>query len=153
CSLGIGDERSQVCPLLRPDPLTRRTPAERAVERETVWRQLFEAAAALRTGPMQAEALDGPFRFGAIVVDLSDMQPAPPQIEGYFDRVGDPPAPALRDRESVDDDFDVVFAPAIELGHFIEGVSRSVDAHAAQALRTQTFPQSFVSVADDDFLR
>ena len=71
----------------------------------------------------------------AVVVDLSDVQPSAPHVEGGLDRVGDPSAGRLRDRQPIDDDFDFVFPPAIELGNFIERIGRPIDADAARAGR------------------
>ncbi len=56
----VGDEHRRVGPVLDAQALADRAPAERAVEREVVRRQLLEAPPASVADPMLAVAVDGP---------------------------------------------------------------------------------------------
>ena len=64
-AFGIGDQGGEIRSLFGSQALARRAPTERTVERETVRRELLEAAAALMAGEMQAVAIDDPFLFGS----------------------------------------------------------------------------------------
>ena len=152
-ALGIGNQGRQIGSLLGSQALARRAPAERTVERETVRRELFEAAAALMAGEMQAVAVDNPFFFGDRIVDAGDEDRPAAQIEGRLDRAGDSRAGLGIDGDAVDDDLDGVLATAIDLRHVFEPIHLAVDPHPQKTLQLHPLPQRVVALADGDFLR
>src|SRR5438132_343917 len=86
----IANEQGWASALLHAQAFTRRTPAEWAVEREVVWVERFEAAAAAIAGEVQAELLDLPLRLRPLVVHMGNVQIAAAHLQPGLYRVGEP---------------------------------------------------------------
>ena len=111
----VGDQDGGVGPVLDAQPLADRAPAERAVEREVVRRELLEAPPAAVARAVLAVAVDVPVRLVGLVADPGDVDHALAQVERRLDRVGQPRPGRPADHRAVDDDLDPVLAAMAQL--------------------------------------
>src|SRR5262249_789264 len=91
-ALGVADHEAEAGALLHAEALAAGTPAERAVEREMMRIERFEAPAAALAGKMLTVALALPLGLGLAILDKGHVHHAAAEFQGRFDRVGHPAA-------------------------------------------------------------
>ncbi len=126
----VGDQPRRIEVVHRAEPLALRARAVRRVERERAWRHLGHAHAAIgaRQPPREQPV--------AAVVGVDDDDVVG-ELEGDFDRFGEPALdPGLED-QAVDHHVDRVIAPPIQLDVFVERPRLSVDPQLGEAARAQ----------------
>ena len=150
---GIGHEVGLVGSDLHPQPFTRRTPAQRRIEREVMRGQLLKAAAALFTGKMQAEPVFPPLRLGLILLDMGDPQDSQPQFQCRFDRIGQASPLLGIERHAVHDDVHDMLPPPVHFRNVFQPMGFAVDADSGKTLLLQLQPQLIIRRPDWDLLR
>ena len=142
----VGDEHRRVGAVLHAQPLADRAPAQRAVEREVVRRQLLEAAAAAvarrGAGCSGRRASCGSL---GLVADPRDVDDPLAQVERRLDRVGQPRAGRPADDRPVDHDLDLVLAAVAQLGRAVQADRLAVDPHPGEARGPQLVPERLVA--------
>ena len=109
---------------------TRRTRAERVVERERARRKLLERDAAVRAGVVLREQ-----EFFAVL--HRDDREVLPERERVLERFGEPAFDAVLQNDAVDDRLDRVLFLLVERGDLLDRIHLAVDAHAHVALALQ----------------
>src|SRR5262245_25865741 len=115
--------------------------------------QLVEAAAALVTDAVLAEAIDRPALLAGFIADPRDVHHALAKIERRFDRVSQARPRRSAHHGTVDHDFDFVLAPMAQLGWAVEADRLAVDSHPCEAGCTQVVPERFVALTIAPFNR
>ena len=125
---------------LRSQPFARRAPAQRTVERETVRRQLLEAASAAIAGKMLAVISVRHCDSGTSSTGYATCRTPVPSDQGVLDAVGYARSPLGTDRDPIDDHFDRMLAAAIDRRRLVDRVRLPVDAHPQIAGRANLVP-------------
>ena len=139
---GVGDEHRRVGPVLRAQALADRAPAERAVEREVVRRELLEAPPAAVARAVLAVAVDVPLGLVRLVAHPRDVEHPLAQVERRLDRVGQPRAGRPADDRPVDHDLDPVLAAMAQLGGIVEVDRLAVDPHPREPRGAELVPEA-----------
>ena len=134
---GIGDDQLRVDLHLRAEPGAGRAGAEGRVEREGSRFQVVRRHRVLvGAGQLLGEpAL--PLRVRGRQVDEVERHQSAGQLQRGLDRVGQPAAGVVADREPVDHDVDRVLLLLGEGGHVVQVVGDPVDPHPRVALADQ----------------
>src|SRR6185436_5100275 len=131
--LGVGDDQVGVDLHAGAETVAVDAHAQRAVERERLWRQLGQPDAAVRAGARFAVgalarlALDG------------DQDRTAAGLDRGLDRVGEARALAGVDGDPIDHDLDGVLLLLVEGGDVFQALDQPVDAHAHEAGLARVF--------------
>jgi len=125
---GITNQQRRRSAALNAETLARRTPSERAVEREVMRIERLETATALIAGIVLAVAVDLPLRLRFRFRNVGDVHDAAPEIERRFDRVGDARPLIGPHDDPIDDHFHVMLAAMIDSRRLLDVVRCAVDA-------------------------
>ncbi len=143
----VGHEHRRVGAMLDAQPLANRAPAQRAVEREVMRRQLVEAAAARIADSVLAVAIDGPARLAGLVAHPRDVDDSLAQVERRFDRVGKPGTGRPVHDRPVHNHLDLVLAAVAQLGGLVQADRLAVDPYPGKARGPQLVPERLVTLA------
>ena len=144
---GVGHQDSRVGPMLRAQALADRAPAERAVEREVVRRQLFEAASATVARTMLAVTVHMPVGLVVRVADPCNMEHPLAQVERRFDRVSQARARGSAHDRPVDHHLDPVLAAVAQPGWAVQLDRRAVHTDAGKTRGSQLVPERLEGLA------
>ena len=152
-SLGSRSKAAGFVPVCTPRPSQAGHQPKRTVEGEIVRRQQLEASPALLAGEVLAVDFDRPVGFRHVVARLGHVQHAAPLGQGVLHAAGDTAAAVGPDGHAVDDHFDAMLPPPVDLRRLVERVGLAVDPHADVSAGPHFFPEGFVLLADLDFQR
>src|SRR5436309_591623 len=80
-----------------------------------------------------AEPLDPPLRFVQLWIDVGDMHDPLPEGQRLLDRFGDAGARVRAHYVAIDNDFDTMLPPVVDLRRLVQAVRLAVYSHAHEA--------------------